>query len=118
MSDAVDVTFLRGHSLIVVDNESEENMFSEIKKSGRILTDKSGYSYNGFRYNGSYAVMQIMDNPWNEKYHILYINTNDSKMFAKNIFTRRMVFPAYVNGMHKYLNKNILIFDENGYKTE
>lgn len=61
--------------------------------------------------------MQIVQNPWNSKYHILYINTNDSKLLSKNLFTRRMILPVYVNGRHPYLNQDILIFNEKGYSV-
>jgi len=79
--------------------------------------DETGYVYDGKRYYGAYSVIQIVQNPWNSKYHIVYINTNDSRLYSKNLFTRTVCLPAYVNGWHPYLNRDVLIFDETGYKT-
>ncbi|MCI8332685.1 MAG: hypothetical protein HFE78_07655 [Clostridiales bacterium] len=115
--DNINNAVLCEHSLVVIDCNIEDDILSKIRENCAVSTDKDGYVFDEARYNGSYCVMQIVQNPWNSKYHILYINTNDSKLLSKNLFTRRMILPAYVNGRHPYLNQDILIFNEKGYSV-
>lgn len=115
--DTITENVFYDHSLIVIDSNIKSNFLDRIRENGSVITDEMGYEYHGERYQGAYSVMQIVQNPWNPKYHIVYINTNDSKLFSKNLFTRTVCLPAYINGRHPYLNQNILIWDEMGYKT-
>lgn len=59
--------------------------------------------------------MQIMPNPHNPEYSVLYINTNNKELYCKNLFTRNLILPTYANGYHPYLNCEALIFSEGKY---
>ena len=61
--------------------------------------------------------MQIVENPFNKDFSVLYVTTNNHKFFKRQFFIRNMILPSYVSGFHPYLNSSALIFDEKGYHT-
>ncbi|MCI8332105.1 MAG: hypothetical protein HFE78_04705 [Clostridiales bacterium] len=108
---------LYNHSLIIVDYNIKNDTLMRLRQNCPVITDERGYVYGDKRYDGAYSIMQIVQNPWNPQYNIVYVNTNDAKMYSKNLFTRKLILPTYVNGQHPYLNKCVLILDQTGYKV-
>ena len=49
--------------------------------------------------------------------HVPGIVGGDEKLLRRNLFTRCMVLPSYIQGRHPYLNRSVLIFDGKNYLT-
>ncbi|HBT64477.1 MAG TPA: hypothetical protein DEB10_07450 [Ruminococcaceae bacterium] len=77
--------------------------------------DKSGFIYKNKRFNNEYVVMQVIPNPHDMDQSILYINSNQPRLFRQNLFTRKTILPSYANGLHPYWNNEALIFMNNKY---
>ena len=77
--------------------------------------NKDGFEYKGVFVNGKYCIMQILENPWDYKSSILYVNTNSIGMYNKNLFSRKFIIPSYGSGFHPYLNGVALLFDGKKY---
>lgn len=73
--------------------------------------DRDGYTYLGERVNGDYLVFQCTDNTYHPEHSVTVISTNNISFLKKNFFTRRLILPSYIGGLHPYLNREILIWD-------
>ena len=103
------------YSYIIIDNNCSTNKIIELIRSHLpICMDKYGYYYLGKKYLCNYTIFQIIKSPLNVNKSILYINSNNIKLYEKNIFSRSLKIPSYSTGFHPYLNCVALIFD--GYK--
>ena len=113
-----DISNYTEYSLIIVDNNchSNENLNS-IRSQLPIQMDNKGYSYNTNNAKCKYCIMQVIANPQKKDRSILYINTNDKKLYDKNLFTRQLLIPTYGNGYHPFLNGVALMFDGKKYYT-
>ncbi|MHB8129143.1 MAG: hypothetical protein ACYDEX_09110 [Mobilitalea sp.] len=80
-----------------------------------INTLKDGFSYLGNMYYGDYIVMQIVPNPVNEDYSILYIDFNNPDYIKKILFLRRMIISGELTGHHPYLNNEALVLLNGSY---
>ena len=80
-----------------------------------IKMDKEGYIYKGIRYEGSYCIMQIFENPYAPGSSLLYIQASDSRQLRRNLFTRQALLPSYVYGLHPYWNNEALIYSNGKY---
>ena len=76
-----------------------------------VTCDRDGYSYLGERVNGDYLVFQCADNPYHPEHSVTVISTNNISFLKKNFFTRKLILPSYIGGVHPYLNREILIWD-------
>ena len=104
--------FISQNSFVIINANSEKsNIIKTIKNSLFIEMDSEGYTYFDKSYLNNYIIMQIIENPYNKNMSILYVNTNNPKLFSKNIFCRKIVLPTYNNGFHPFLNNEALIFD-------
>jgi len=106
------------NALIIIDNNcsaSPELQFLRTKLPIQMHSD--GYVYNGEKRSGKYCIMQVISNPWQTNTSVLYVNTNCIELFGQSLFTRKVVIPSYISGMHPYLNSVALIFDGHVYYT-
>lgn len=105
-------SILSDDSLIVIDQNSNDDFIESFKELCWIKTDKEGYFYKNKYYTGKYCIFQIVESGTKEKEkYILYINSNDNLMLKKCLFTRRVVISGYFNGYNPYWNNAALIFD-------
>ncbi len=112
--DAID--HYTNYALIVVDNNSKANKtLAYIRLMLPIQMNQHGYTYNGRFVYGKYCIMQIIANPWNHRRSILYINTNDPKLYGENLFTRKIVIPSNNTGTNPFLTCVALLYDEKKY---
>ncbi len=102
-------------SYVVIDDLSDNGNLKLFRENAHISVDREGWTYQGEVHSGRCCVMQIMNSPLNPSYSILLISCNDEKMLQRNIFTRKVIIPSYVNGRHQFWNNDALIFDESGY---
>lgn len=105
-----DIKTQSSHSFIVIDSNVNSPYLNELRDRCRAKMSPDGYRYGDTEYNGDYCIMEVLSNPENDKYSILYINTNNTKLLKQNLVTRKMIIPTYVNGKHPILNSNIYIF--------
>ena len=54
--------------------------------------------------------MQVIPNPYDNRLSILIVSCNSEDSLRKNVFLRKVILPFYLNGLHPYLNNEILIF--------
>lgn len=102
-------------SYVIIDDGSEHAILQELRKTAEIICDPSGWEYNHKKHSGKYCVQQIINSPWNPARNVHLISYNDEIMLRKNLFTRQLIIPTYINGRHPFLNNDALIYDENGY---
>lgn len=114
-----DAEFLRGRSFAVVTKRPSEytsNFAASVDRMLEIHTDADGYEYRGARTDGPYCVMQIARSPWSPTCSVLHVSTNDEETARKNVFTKRILLPSYINAFHPYYNSCAMIFDGHTYK--
>lgn len=81
------------------------------KLSLTVCCDSDGYTYLGERVNGDYLIFQCADNPYHKNRSVTVISTNNISMLKANFFTRKLILPSYIGGLHPYLNREILIWN-------
>ena len=114
-----DAEFLRGRSFAVVTKRPSEytsDFAASVDRMLEIHTDADGYEYRGARTDGPYCVMQIARSPWSPTCSVLHVSTNDEETARKNVFTKRILLPSYINAFHPYYNSCAMIFDGHTYK--
>ena len=116
LSELLDNKRYLDHSMIVVGKD-DSPFYQELDRHCAVHTASAGYSYLGEFTDTPYCCMQILQSPWNGARHILYITYSDEKLLRRNLFTRCMVLPSYIQGRHPYLNRSVLIFDGKNYLT-
>lgn len=112
--------YYNGHSFIILEDVNSpisNNIIYEIRNSLQVTPLSNGYKYKDKVFDGNYCIMQIVENPFNKDFSVLYVTTNNHKFFKRQFFIRNMILPSYVSGFHPYLNSSALIFDEKGYHT-
>ena len=112
--DFAELQFNKDKCLIVIDNLMNNNYLKKIRTQATVKTTQKGYTYLNTKYSGKYCIMQIVDNPYNNK-KILLITANDKKLIQDNIFTRKVFMPTYVGNHNPYWNNEVLIFDGDSY---
>lgn len=113
--NTLDTAKFSGRSLIVLDNNSSHEYAKCLRSLCEIETDEQGFAYQGKRYDGEYMVMQIVKHPSEDNCCILHINTNNTKLYSRNFFTRNVRLPMYGHMRHPYLNNAALVMWENRY---
>ena len=104
------------HNVILIDSREEHNdILQKIREAAPIWTDEKGYTYRGKNIQEKYCIMQIFKNPLNPVNSILYITSNDSALFKKNLFTRSPIISTYASGYHPYWNNDALLFTQCGF---
>lgn len=114
-----DAEYLRGRSFAVVTKRPSEytsDFAASVDRMLEIHTDADGYEYRGARTDGPYCVMQIARSPWSPTCSVLHVSTNDEETARKNVFTKRILLPSYINAFHPYYNSCAMIFDGHTYK--
>lgn len=101
--------------LIVIDNLEDNDFLKKIKDNAIVKTTKMGYTYLKTKFSGKYCIMQLVDNPYDNKRKILLITANDKKLINNNFFTRKVITPTYIGNHNPYWNNDVLIFDGNSY---
>ena len=57
--------------------------------------------------------MQVVPNPYDDRRSVLYVATNSEPLLQRNFFTRRVIHPYYLNGLHPYWNNVALLYIRN-----
>ena len=103
-------------NLIAIGTDNSKNSVIE-KIIGNLpfRFDERGYEYRGNYKEGKYCLTFIVPNPLNRNKKLLVIYSNDFKLFRKNMFTRQVIIPSYVNGLHPFLNSEAIIYGGKDY---
>lgn len=107
----IDDSILQNALIILDDLSSDNEIIETVRMCAKIKVFSEGYTYKNTKYIGDYLIMQIMQNPWNSNRSILLINCNSTSLLNKNMFTRKLILPAYTNGFHTYLNSCAVIYN-------
>lgn len=107
---------LQTKAMIVFDDLSVANsIYKKVREKASVKYSSTGYSYKEVHQECEYVIMQIMDNPYHEDLPILLISYNNSSLLKENFFTRRLVIPGEISGIHPYLNNEVLIYSDHKY---
>ncbi|MGM1020234.1 MAG: PHB depolymerase family esterase [Bacillota bacterium] len=83
----------------------------------QITCTEQGYILDGDFTADEYCLSYIQPAPWSKSQQMLVVATNSPRMLGKNLFTRRLIMPGYFNGLHPYLNKDIIVYDSKGVRA-
>ena len=108
-----EIPLLEGN-LLVIDVNQSNPVLKELDLP--VVCDSKGYSYLDEYITGSYVILQCISNPYNNDSSITVISTNDEIQLSKCFFTRNLIMPSYLGGVHPYLNCSILVWDGNKYR--
>ncbi|WP_025717307.1 PHB depolymerase family esterase [Paenibacillus sp. 1-18] len=78
---------------------------------------EEGYTLGGDFIAGEYGLSYIQPSPWSACRQMLVVATNSPRMLGKNLFMRKLIMPGYFNGLHPYLNKEIIVYDSKGVRA-
>lgn len=104
-------------SWVIIDDCSVDcnPLLDTIRESLIVQNDSDGFFLGDKHYYGAYSMLQIVENPYNSAYSILYIGCSSLNMLNENVFTRRWTLPSYVFGIHPYLNHEVLLHRNQKY---
>lgn len=111
--DELSASALEGNLLLL--NASDLGPLLHCAAEIPITAYNDHFTYKGNDYYGEYCIMQVVPNPANEKYSLLFINTNNNALLQKCIFTRKVMLPFMFNGFHDYYNNEGLIMYNKKY---
>lgn len=103
------------HLIVLDDLSGEGGWLSEVRARCPIRMDAAGITYRDQRREGAYCSMQVIPNPAAQERSILHIGVNDPALLRRNLFTRKVVIPSYLNGHHPYWNEEGLLYMDNTY---
>lgn len=112
--DSIDIDEVKHSSIIVLDCNSGSEISEYLRERSEIQMNLDGFSYQGKEHRGKYNIMQILKHPYDPECTILYINSNDEKMYRRNLFTRELIIPMYCR-YHPFLSNAALIMVNNHY---
>lgn len=103
------------HNLILFDHNYDNSYTARFKDDLAVKYDENGYEYQGVRYDGDYVIMQVIPNPYDNKLSVLVVSTNQEDLLKKHILLRKVIIHTYLNGIHKFWNNEILVYDGRNY---
>ncbi|WP_068496122.1 carboxylesterase family protein [Paenibacillus kribbensis] len=83
----------------------------------QFVCTEEGYTLGGDFIAGEYCLSYIQPSPWSAYRQMLVVATNSPRMLGKNLFMRKLIMPGYFNGLHPYLNKEIIVYDSKGVRA-
>lgn len=106
----------RLQSLVLVNLTKNQKavLFGDSFKQN-IETRADGFSYMNRLWEGSYCVMQAIEHPFDKDKCVLMIDTNDTKLLRRNMFTRKVMLPFYQEGINPYWNNASIVFWQKQY---
>jgi len=104
-------------NLILINLCRGSQLYKDICNFLTIRCENTGFVHNSEYHEGEYVVMQVIGNPFDDTSSILMVETNNENLLSKNLFTRKLIMPYYVNGRHKFLSNTVLIYMNGEYST-
>lgn len=101
---------IHDENIIVIDLNTDEANMHYWRDKCRIKMTSEDISYMDFNYKGTYCIMQVFPHPHREGRVVLHINSNDSQLFAKCLFTRKIYIPTILQNNHPYLDNVALLY--------
>ncbi len=115
--DTITAEDIRDCNLVIVDLKGNNKLLSKMRSNLPFILGEKGYEYNGIYQEGDYCLEFIISNPLNERRKVLIASSNNSLLFSKNMFTRKIIIPSYANGIHPFLNSEAIIYDGKEHKV-
>lgn len=101
--------------IVINVNQTELKNELKIPFASYLSYDEESFFYKGKEYRGTYSIMQIIKKPVCPERTILLVNTNDEKLFRRNMFIRKITIPFVTYGLHQYWNNEALIYWQDDY---
>ena len=106
---------LFGHNLILAGLPDSNRLMKKLAPSMPVSCSDAGYRYLGEEFEGDYVVMQVFGSPFYPQKSVLTISSNREALLGKVLFLRKLFIPYNFNGVHPYLNNEILVYREGRY---
>lgn len=103
--------------ICITSGLSRHELLQRYQARLQITCTEKGYVLGGDFTSGEYCLSYIQPVPWSPRQQMLVVATNSPRLLAKNLFTRRLIMPGYFNGLHPYLNKDIIVYDSKGVRA-
>lgn len=102
------------NSNLIIIGDACNTIPAAIKNNLPFQLAKTSFTYKGYSKTGNYFIMFIMPNPLAKDFYILFVYANESSLY-RNIFTRKLVMPTYLNSMQCELENEAILYDGNMY---
>lgn len=89
---------------------------NDILKRSQVKLLDTGFEYQGEMYSCNYSIMIAIPREDASKGTDLIIYSNNIKQMKGNIFLRSLVLPSFINGIHPFLNAQVLIYSDRGFE--
>ncbi len=97
------------HNLIILDSGGGNPYAQRIRNRLWMECGEGGVVCQEQTLTGEYIAMQVVPHPYDDRRSVLYVATNSEGLLGRNLFTRRVVHPYYLNGLHPYWNNVALL---------
>ena len=97
------------HNLIILDSGGGNPYAQRIRNRLWMECGEGGVVCQEQTLTGEYIAMQVVPHPYDDRRSVLYVATNSEGLLGGNLFTRRVVHPYYLNGLHPYWNNVALL---------
>ncbi|WP_138752199.1 hypothetical protein [Paenibacillus sinopodophylli] len=108
---------LRLHTLLFCDHRNEE-LTIRLRALCGLYFDPYGYQLSSGEYiEGSYILVVMTRQMLDPSKKLMFLYTNDYELLDNSFLSGSLMLNGYVNGRNKYLNKQVLLYSENGVKS-
>jgi hypothetical protein len=114
-SSSLTPRLLRERSYIFLFGSDHDPVMDWLLEYLPIKAAKQGFSYQDHWYEGTYIIMQCINNPWSITEKIVVINTNNVLLYKKFFFTKRLVLTSNFTGYNVFLNSAAIILYDRSY---
>jgi hypothetical protein len=116
-NDITEEALADSNVICVTSGLSRHELLQKHQADLQITCTEEGYTLGGDFTAGEYCLSYIQPSPWSATQQMLVVATNSPRMLGKNLFMRRLIMPGYFNGLHPYLNKEIIVYDSKGVRA-
>ncbi|AZH29295.1 PHB depolymerase family esterase [Paenibacillus sp. M-152] len=103
--------------ICITSGLSRHELLQKYQAHLQIACTEDGYTWGDDFTTGEYCLSYIQPSPWSATQQMLVVATNSPRLLGKNLFMRRLIMPGYFNGLHPYLNKEIIVYDSKGVRA-
>ena len=103
------------HNLILLGLSDSNRLMKKTAHHMPVICDSTGYRYCGEAFEGDYVALQIFGNPYYPQKSVLTVSTNQDALLNRVLFLRKLFIPYNFNGVHPFLNNQILVFRDGKY---
>lgn len=116
-NDITEEALADSNVICITSGLSRHELLQKHQADLQITCTEEGYTLGDDFTAGEYCLSYIQPSPWSAYQQMLVVATNSPRMLGKNLFMRRLIMPGYFNGLHPYLNKEIIVYDSKGVRA-